>query len=273
MASTHPSPGAVPDPSPVAAHSRRDRMLLGSCIVLVTALAWAYLFHLNRQMTSSASAASDMAAMGMVMDAPWGVRDVLAAFAMWSTMMIGMMTPAAAPVLVLFAGAEARRASPGRARHVPLFALGYLAIWLGFSAGAALAQWGLHAAALLAETMAATSSVLAGVILIAAGIYQLTPLKTGCLTRCQSPLGFLMSNWRDGPGGAFRMGARHGAYCLGCCWALMAVLFVVGVMNLVWVGVLTVFILVEKLGFAGARVARVGGGVTLIALGIRVLLR
>ena len=105
-----------------------------------------------------------------------------------------------------------------------------------------------------------------GVILLLAGAYQLTPLKSRCLTGCRSPLGFLMSHWRDGPGGAFLMGSRHGLFCLGCCWALMAVLFVVGVMNLAWVAVLTLFILAEKAGPAGARVSRIGGAV-LIALG------
>ena len=149
---------------------------------------------------------------------------------------------------------------------VPSFGLGYLMVWLAFSACATAAQWALHDGALLSPTMATSSTPVAGVILVAAGAYQLTPLKTGCLARCRSPLGFLMSNWRDGSSGAFLMGFRHGLFCLGCCWALMAVLFVVGVMNLAWVGVLTLFILAEKIGPTGARVSRVGGAI-LLALG------
>jgi predicted metal-binding membrane protein len=217
-------------------------------------------------MSSSVEADTAMAAMGMVMNTPWAARDLFLTFVMWAVMMVGMMTASATPVLLLFAGARARHAERGVSPAVLSFGLGYLAVWLGFSACAAVAQWALHQAALLSPTMATSSPRLAGAILLAAGAYQLTPLKSGCLTQCQSPLGFLMSNWREGSGGAFRMGLRHGAYCLGCCWALMGVLFVVGVMNLAWVGVLTAFILVEKLGSTGALVARVGGA-ALIAFG------
>jgi hypothetical protein len=163
-------------------------------------------------------------------------------------------------------GSAGRRVERGVVPAVPSFGLGYLTVWLGFSASATAAQWALHDGALLSSTMATSSTAVAGGILIAAGAYQLTPLKTGCLARCQSPLGFLMSNWRDGSSGAFVMGFRHGVFCLGCCWALMAVLFVVGVMNLAWVGVLTLFILAEKMGPTGARVSRAGGAI-LIALG------
>lgn len=267
MASTLRFPGAARSPTPVAAPSPRGRALIAGCIALITALAWAYLVHLDRHMGSSIEADTMMSKMGMVMNQPWGARDVFFTFAMWAVMMVGMMTPSALPVLLLFAGVHAQRAERGVAPAVLLFGLGYLAVWLGFSACATVAQWALHQGALLSSTMATSSARAAGAILIAAGAYQLTPLKGGCLTQCQSPLGFLMSNWRDGSSGAVLMGLRHGAFCLGCCWALMGVLFVVGVMNLAWVGVLTIFILVEKIGPAGARVARVGGAV-LIALGV-----
>lgn len=208
-----------------------------------------------------------MAQMGMVMDAPWRAADVLFTFLMWSVMMIGMMSAPAAPVLLLFADMQARRGERGLSMPVLLFGLGYLTVWAGFSACAALAQWGLHEAAFLSPEMAASSRMLGGAILIGAGVYQLTRAKRACLRHCQSPLGFLMSQWRDGAGGALRMGLRHGRYCLGCCWALMGVLFAVGIMNLAWVGVLTVFILLEKVVPAGALVSRVGG-VVLIASGI-----
>lgn len=267
MASTRRFPGAARSPSPVAAPSRRDRVLIGSCIVLITALAWAYLVYLNRQMTSSLEADATMAAMGMVMNTPWSARDVFFAFVMWTVMMVGMMTASATPVLLLFAGTQNQRAERGVPLSVLMFGLGYFAIWLGFSAGMAVAQGALHQAGLLSSMTVASSPRLAGAILLAAGVYQLTPAKRRCLTHCQSPLGFLMSRWREGAGGALRMGLQHGAYCLGCCWALMGVLFVVGVMNLAWVAVLSVFVLVERIGPAGAWVSRVGGAV-LIVLGL-----
>ena len=186
---------------------------------------------------------------------------------MWAVMMVGMMSATATPVLLLFAEMHARRAEHGVAMAVLLFGLGSIAVWLGLSAFAALAQWALHDAALLSAQMAAASPRLGGAILIVAGAYQLTPAKGICLRHCQSPLGFLMSNWRDGAGGALQMGLRHGSYCLGCCWALMCVLFAVGIMNLAWAGVLTAFILLEKGGRTGVRVVRVGG-VILVAFGI-----
>jgi predicted metal-binding membrane protein len=208
------------------------------------------------------------AAMGMsMMDLPWTMADVLFTLAMWVVMMVGMMAPSAAPVLLLFAASRAKLAAPGVKSTVLMFGLGYFAIWSGFSAAAALAQWGLHEAAMLSPAMSASSPYLAGAILIGAGAYQLTPWKGACLTHCQSPLGFLMTHWRSGLFGAFQMGLRHGAYCLGCCWALMCVLFVVGVMNLVWVAVLTGLVLIEKTGPAGNMVARVAGAV-MVAGGI-----
>ena len=205
-----------------------------------------------------------MASMGMTLDMPWTAADVFFTFTMWSVMMVGMMTASAAPMLLLFAGAHAGREKRGMPLAVLLFGLGYVAVWVGFSAGAALLQWALHEAAMLTPAMAAASPRLAGAILVAAGAYQLTPVKDACLTACRSPLGFLMTSWRDGAMGAFRMGLRHGTYCLGCCWALMCVLFVVGVMNLIWVAALTVFVLVEKIGPAGALVARLAGALMVV---------
>ena len=249
----------------------RDRLLVAGCIVLVAALAWAYLVHLERRMSHAADSVSAMAAMGMVVDAPWGASDAALTFAMWAVMMVGMMSAPAAPMLMLVAEMQARRAAPvGRA--VLPFALGYLAVWLGFSAAATLAQWGLHDAALLSPMLAASSPLLGGTILIAAGAWQFTPIKGACLRQCRSPLGFLMGNWRDGPRGAFEMGLRHGIHCLGCCWALMVVLFAVGVMNLAWVAALSVFVLLEKVGRRGERLAR-AGGLAMIALGIVLVAR
>src|SRR4029077_18819537 len=152
-------------------------------------------------------------------------------------------------------------------RVVFAFGAGYLLVWTVLSAGAALAQWVMHQAAMLSPAMTTSSARLSGVILIAAGMYQLTPFKGACLSHCRSPLGFLMTSWHDGAIGAFRMGLAHGCHCLGCCWALMCVLFAVGVMNLLWVAALTALVLLEKIGPLGAIAARVTG-VIMIAVGV-----
>ena len=247
--------------------TRRDLALISSCIVLITILAWAYLVHLDRRMSSSMEHDAMMETMGMSMQVPWTAADAGFTFAMWVVMMVGMMTGSAAPVLLLVARGGAGREGAGVAPAVLMFGVGYLAVWVGFSLIAALIQWVLHEAAMLSPMMAASNPRLAGAILVAAGVYQLTPFKGACLTHCQSPLGFLMGHWRNGATGALRMGLRHGTYCLGCCWALMGVLFVVGVMNLAWVAALSVFVLIEKVGPAGLTVARVAG-VVMIATGL-----
>ncbi len=207
-----------------------------------------------------------MADMGMRMDLPWGAVDVFFTFTMWAVMMVGMMMASAAPVVLLFAGMHRGRGAQRAPSRLFAFSAGYLLVWTAFSAGAALAQWALHQAALLSPAMTTASAPLSGAILIAAGVYQLTPFKGACLRHCRSPLGFLMSHWREGTSGALRMGVDHGTYCLGCCWALMCVLFVVGVMNLVWVAAIAIVVLVEKVGPAGVVVARVAG-VAMIAAG------
>lgn len=207
--------------------------------------------------------------------APWGITELLVAFSMWSVMMVGMMIPSAAPMLLLFRNVHDKKREAG-GPTLPLtlifFVAGYLAVWIGFSGVASLAQWALHERAWSSARMAVAGSTLAGALLMVAGVYQLTPLKRACLMRCQSPMAFLMTHWREGSSGALRMGIRHGIYCLGCCWALMCVLFAVGIMNLAWVALLTAFILVEKFVPFGARVARVGG-VILVAGGALILVR
>jgi hypothetical protein len=155
----------------------------------------------------------------------WSWVEVGALVIMWSVMMVAMMTPAAAPMILMFATIHRRRTAEGRpATPTAIFVLGYLVIWTIYSVVAALAQASLHAAALLSPAMAATSPLLAGGLLVAAGVFQWTPLKRACLAACRSPLSFLMTGWREGRAGAFVMGLRHGLYCLGCCWALMALL-------------------------------------------------
>jgi len=245
---------------------RRDRILIATCILLICALAWAYLVHLGALASSIQASATTMAGMGMPMDAPRGATGVLLTFTMWAVMMVGMMGPTAAPVLLLLAASHARREERGVPTIVLLFGLGYLMIWLGFSVAATFAHSALNEAMLLSPAMTVGSPHVAGALFVGAGVYQLTPYKNRCLEHCQTPVGFLMSHWREGPGGAFQMGLRHGLYCLGCCWALMALLFAVGVMNLTWVAVLTVFILAERVG-KSVVVARVGGAV-MIGVGV-----
>lgn len=245
---------------------RRDRVIVGAALAALTVAAWLYLLHL-------ASAMSDMPGMpGMAMAMPalhaWSWVEVGVLVVMWGVMMIAMMTPAAAPMILMFSTIRRRRTAEGRpAVPTAIFILGYLAVWTIYSVVAALGQAGLHSAAMLSPAMAATSPLLAGGLLVAAGVFQWTPLKRACLAACRSPLSFLMTGWREGRAGAFVMGLRHGLYCLGCCWALMALLFVAGVMNLLWVAVIAVAVLVEKVVPRGDLVGRLAG-VVLIAAGV-----
>jgi predicted metal-binding membrane protein len=265
---THRSPGRVADlqstefavSAPVAALSSRDRRIILACLVAVIVLAWGYLVHLDRQMSPAMEHTAMMSDMAM----PWTAADLLFTLGMWVVMMVAMMSAPAASVLLLFARAQASRG----ANVVPLtwsFALGYGLVWTGFSACAVIAHWALHSAALLSPEMAASSPRLGGAILCVAGAYQFTPLKNVCLAHCRSPLGFLLARWRDGKFGALEMGVRHGLYCLGCCWALMAVLFAVGVMNLLWVAALSLLVLIEKVAPAGTTVARIAGALMIVA--------
>jgi predicted metal-binding membrane protein len=256
---------------PVAALVRRDRALMWTGIGALVAAAWAYLFYLRERMGAPADGAmSGMAGMTGEL-APWTVVDLAFTVMMWAIMMVGMMLPAAAPVILLFATVNRKRREQG-ASAVPTaaFGLGYLLVWGGFSILAGLAQWGLHAAALLSPTMAAQSPLVGGALLVAAGVYQITPLKEACLAHCRTPLGFFMTEWRDGLAGALQMGLRHGVYCLGCCWVLMGLLFVTGVMNLAWVAVIAFFVLLEKTAPGGRLIGRLAS-VGLIAAGIAVL--
>jgi predicted metal-binding membrane protein len=250
---------------------RRDRLVVSVALGALSVAAWAYLGYLAFAMSDMAT--SDMPGMpGMSITMPdmhpWSWIEFAALLVMWTVMMVAMMTPAAAPMILTFAAIHRRRAAAGQA-SVPtaIFVLGYFLAWTVYSLAAAAAQAGLHTAALLSPEMAATSSLFAGGLLIAAGVFQWTPLKRACLAACRSPLSFLMSRWREGAGGAFLMGLRHGVYCLGCCWALMALLFVAGVMNLLWVAAIAVLVLIEKVTPRGHAVGRVGG-VGLIVAGV-----
>jgi predicted metal-binding membrane protein len=238
---------------------RRERLIVAGGLASIAVLAWAYLLHAKDAM-------GEMDMQGMVM--PWSETDVLLLFVMWSIMMVAMMVPSAAPMVLSFITVNRRRRAAGRPLvPVAIFLLGYLAVWTAFSAVATVAQWGLHKAALLSPSMASTSPTLNGALLVAAGLFQWSPLKRACLKGCRSPLTFLMSEWRDGTAGAFVMGLRHGSYCLGCCWILMALLFVAGVMDFLWIALLALLVLGEKVLSRGELMGRVTG-VMLAAAGI-----
>ncbi len=241
---------------------KRDRIVVVVGLALLTVVSWVYMVYL----------AWDMQQMDMEMAMPqmqaWTAWDLVLLFIMWAVMMVAMMVPSATPMILLFATINRRR----QARRQPFvptaaFVGGYLLVWTAYSALATLAQWGLHSAALLSPMMVSTSPILGGVLLLAAGVFQWLPLKSTCLNHCRSPIGFITSQWREGPLGALIMGLRHGSYCTVCCWALMALLFVGGVMNLLWVAAIAAFVLIEKAAPAGIWVSRVAG-VLLVAAGV-----
>jgi predicted metal-binding membrane protein len=235
---------------------RRDRVITALSLGAIATLAWIYTIVVA-SMTGMAGAASHMA---MPQDHHWGALDFLLMFAMWVVMMVAMMLPSAAPMILLFASVNRKRQET-QSPYLPtsLFAASYLVVWVGFAVVATLANWALHNWGLMTSMMGRAMPVWGGGFLIAAGLYQFTPLKFACLNKCRSPLAFLMSEWRDGKLGAFVMGVRHGTYCVGCCWALMALLFVLGVMNLAWIALLAAFVLVEKLSSGGAWLSRASG--------------
>lgn len=251
---------------------RRDRLVVAIGLLTITALSWSYLLRMAAGMRASASAAEIHAAMGMAMPdmQAWGLADLLSLFLMWAVMMVGMMLPSAAPVILLVVGTYRRRGGGGARAMTGVFATGYLVAWTAFSAVAATAQLFLHRAALLSPSMALRSTMAGGSILIAAGIYQWMPVKNACLTHCRSPLAFLSHDWREGVPGAFTIGFRHGIFCIGCCWALMVLLFAAGVMNLVWVAAIAAFVLAEKLAPQGPWFSRFAG-VLLFAWGTYVV--
>jgi predicted metal-binding membrane protein len=241
---------------------KRDRTIVLAGVAGLSALAWAYLLALAWRMPHREMAM----AMAMPHMQAWEATEVLLTWVMWAVMMVAMMTPSAAPMILMFATVNRRRrGQQGPFVPTTVFLLGYLLVWGGFSVVATLAQWGLHTAALLSPMMVSTSPMLGGLLLLAAGIFQWTPLKSTCLTQCRSPLGFLITEWREGAWGALLMGLRHGRYCVGCCWVLMALLFVAGVMNLLWVAAMAVFVLVEKVLPRGELVGRVVGGMLMLA--------
>lgn len=232
---------------------RRDFLAIVISLGGVTLLAWLYLFSLATDM--SASMSGGLAAMRIQ---SWDAQYFLMMFLMWAVMMVGMMLPSVTPAVLIYAAVARKAAKQGQpAGPTGAFISGYFCMWVTFSLFAAMAQWGLDRAALLSPMMVSRSPALGAGLLIAAGIYQWLPIKERCLRHCRSPVHFISTHWRDGVPGAFRMGVSHGAYCLGCCWVLMTLLFVGGVMNLLWIAAITLFVLLEKvlpLGDVGGRI-------------------
>jgi len=256
-------------------------ILLGERVVLfgglgaIVALSWAWLWHLAVEMDGMSSGAGPhtnellervaMPCMGS-MGAAW-------IFTMWVVMMTAMMLPTAAPMILIHARCVRGRDRTARPIVLSsLFALGYLVAWVAFSGGATLLQLALEKTAWFSPTAMSLDSALAGgAVLAAAGVFQFTPLKNACLRQCRTPIGFFMTSWREGHAGALAMGVHHGLFCLGCCSALMLVLFALGAMNLFWIAALTGFVLVEKTAPRGKAIARVGGAALVvggIALGL-----
>jgi predicted metal-binding membrane protein len=237
-----------------ASSVRRDRGVAVASLLALIALAWLYLWFDAARMHAMPMGTAPMDAGAMTATS----GQLVLTFLMWSVMMVGMMLPSAMPAILLYASmAGGNRGFALSA--VWMFTAGYLVIWIGFSLAASVLQVGLTSAALLTPMMASANAWLSGGLLIAAGVYQWVPVKDVCLEKCRAPLQFFLFNWCPGLAGAFRMGVKHGAFCVGCCWVLMLILFAVGVMNLLWVALIAGFVLAEKLLPAGRLVGRTAG--------------
>jgi predicted metal-binding membrane protein len=239
---------------------RRDRWLVGSALLVVTAMALGY--------TAWLATGFDMSGMMSPVYVPWSARYFVFMLVMWVVMMIGMMTPSVAPTILLYAAFGRRSAQQGDVfASAAWFAAGYLLAWSAFALAATLLQWLLEKWALVTPMMAGTSRTLGGCTLICAGIYQWLPAKQACLSHCRAPLSFIQAHggFRPGVWPPVRLGILHGGYCIGCCWMLMFLLFAFGVMNLAWIGGLMMFVLLEKLVPAAGWIARTAGVLAIIA--------
>jgi predicted metal-binding membrane protein len=238
-----------------------DKIFVIAGLVGVVGCAWAYLIAASLDMYGRMDGVA-----AWTMEGTWDARYLLLIFLMWAAMMVAMMLPTALPFILIFH--KAVRNDPevrSPSRRIFAFAAGYILAWSGFSVGATLLQWCLAEAALLSPMMVSASPWLGGAILVIAGVYQWTPLKYACLQRCRSPLTFLVENWRPGMPGALRLGLHHGVHCVGCCWALMLLLFVGGVMSLLWIGAISAFVLAEKLAPFAAQARRLSGLALMLA--------
>lgn len=246
---------------------RRDRTLVIAAMAMLTALAWTYIAWLAGDMNMNGMPMPATQHMGM--DAmlapafkPWTGMHFIFMLMMWTVMMVGMMTPSVVPMILIYARVGRQAAAQGKPLAATgFFAGGYLLAWAVFSVFATIGQWLLERAALLTPAATTNSALLGGLVLIAAGLFQWTPLKAACLKHCRAPLLFIQHHggFRRDRLGSLSIGFQHGVYCVGCCWALMAVLFVGGVMNIIWIAILTIFVLLEKLIPAGGATSRFAG--------------
>lgn len=249
---------------------RRDRRIVIVALVVIVSLSWAYLLG-GAGMKMSAiemtrnSQSGHIGGHTMMVPAVWTTGYTVLMFFMWWIMMVAMMLPSAAPMILLFATINRRQQAADQPFvKTSVFASGYLLGWACFSLLAILLQWGLERSGILSPMLVANSDLFGAALLIAAGVYQMTPIKHACLRHCRSPLAFLSNQWRQGARGALQMGLIHGAYCIGCCWFLMALLFFGGVMNLYWIVGLALFILLEKTVPVGHWFARMTGGLLFV---------
>jgi len=259
---------------------RRDRIIVALALSLLTALAWSYLLWLSADMGMGGMDMDGFrmipSGVGLMMPAgaPWRAMEFVFVFAMWTVMMVGMMTPWSAPMIFMYARVGRQTEAPAPLTATVWFGIGYFFAWIAFSLFATLMQWALERAGLLDSAMATTSIVLGALLFVAAGTYQWTKLKDACLAQSQEPFAFLIRHGgyrRDAPG-SVRLGLRFGAYCVGGCSALMVLLFVGGVMNLLWIALLALFVLLEKVPSFGRKFAPVAG-IVLVAAGAWLLSR
>lgn len=276
---------------------RRDRAVVVAALVILTVISWLYVLWLASAMDMAVPPApsgsmdmgsgmdmdmptempmtmgaqeGSMASMAGTVAAPWTVTTFAYAFVMWAVMMVGMMVPSATPMILLYARVGRQAAQQGKPfAATGFFAVGYLSAWLLFALVAVLGQWLLDRALLLTPALTSASGLLSGIVLVAVGLFQFTPLKDRCLSQCQAPLLFIQNHggFRREAGGAFGLGVRHGLYCVGCCWALMALLFVGGVMNVLWIAAIAIFVLAEKVVPGGRILSRIAG-VALVLIGL-----
>lgn len=262
MQSVHPTPTE----GLLAKAQWRGRLWSLAAILVVSGTAWVYLAVMATHMNAMDPTAMSGGAMATI-PLQWSAMDWIAMLIMWWVMMVAMMLPSATQMILIFSTVNRKRRERGASSvGTAFFGSGYLIVWGGFSAFATVAQWALQQAALLTPMMASGHPVFGGTLLVAAGVYQFTPLKHACLRHCRSPFDFVLNRWRDGRDGALAMGIEHGLFCLGCCAVMMALLFVFGVMNLLWIAALSVLVLIEKAMPGGPWIAR-AGGVAMIALG------
>ena len=249
---------------------KKDRIVIISGLFFITILSWLYIIYLYNQMVYM-----DMNALffAMPMTPEWTATDFILLFLMWLVMMIAMMTPSVAPLILIFATVNRQRRQQDRP-FVNTFYLmtGYFLVWAAFSFAATSLQWLLQQISMLNPEMKTTSKILGSAILILAGIFQFTPLKQTCLKHSRSPLGFVLHHWKEGKQGALKMGIENGFYCVGCCWMLMVLLFVAGIMNLLWVALIALFVLVEKIS-PGIKWIPYVAGLVLIVYGVLLLVR